>query len=377
MHRIALLAVAMMWTGTAAWAAVPPDDNSAAVARLGLTLSPRPLRDMPGWQPPKKIVVFVDKTPGRLEWLQQVAPGVTLVAVHNHDEGLAAIADADGQIGGNCSRDMIAAGSRLRWIHNFVAGIDTCFGGTALPRVKSGAITITRTERVLTDVVADHGVALILALARGIDLFARMNERGHFAPVSTDRLWEVQGRTLLVAGLGAIGTEVARQAHAIGMHVIATKAKDRSHPDFVDYAGLADELPALAAKADIVISTLPLTPETTGLFNADLFARMKKGAIFVNIGRGKEVVTADLIAALKSGQIGAAGLDVTDPEPLPDNDPLFSAPNILITPHKGSTASGTADNVGGETSWDLARENLRRFVNGDSLYSVADPQRGY
>jgi phosphoglycerate dehydrogenase-like enzyme len=130
----------------------------------------------------------------------------------------------------------------------------------------------------------------------------------------------------------------------------------------------------------VVVLAAPLTPETKRLFDAGMLKRMKKGALLINVASGGEVVSADLIDALKSGQIGGAGLDLADPanpSSLSPNDPLFSAPNLIMTPETASHAVETADASGGEDMWVIARENLKRYVAGDRLYAVVDPKRGY
>jgi phosphoglycerate dehydrogenase-like enzyme len=173
-------------------------------------------------------------------------------------------------------------------------------------------------------------------------------------------------------GLGGIGVEVARRAHAFGMRVVATRASGREGPAFVSYVGLPDELLKLAAEADFVVNTTPLTPATTGLFDAKFFAAVKPGAFFVNVGRGRSVVQPDLIAALKSGRLAGAGLDVTDPEPLPADDPLWKLPNVIITPH----VSADSD-LGDEVRFAIGVENLRRYVAGERMLSVVDVAKGY
>ena len=124
----------------------------------------------------------------------------------------------------------------------------------------------------------------------------------------------------------------------------------------------------------------PLTPDTQHLFNAAMFARMKKGALLINVASGGEVVSEDLVAALKSGQIGGAGLDLADPENpsrLAPTDPLFGAPNLIMSPETASHAVDTTAASGGEDMWIIARENLKRYVAGDKLYSLVDAKRGY
>jgi phosphoglycerate dehydrogenase-like enzyme len=140
----------------------------------------------------------------------------------------------------------------------------------------------------------------------------------------------------------------------------------------VSYVGLPDELARLAAEADFVVNTTPLTAATTGMFDAKFFAAVKPGAFFVNVGRGKSVVQTELVAALKSGRLGGAGLDVTDPEPLPADSPLWQMQNVILTPHV-SANSDIDDGV----RFAIAAENLRRYVAGDKILSVVDVAKGY
>ena len=185
-------------------------------------------------------------------------------------------------------------------------------------------------------------------------------------------MWEVQGRTMLVVGLGGIGTEIARRANGLGMRVIATRNTSRKGPDFVEYVGLAHELPKLVGQADVVVNATPLTPATTGLFDRTFFGTMKQGAYFINVGRGKSVVTGDLIDALNSGRVGGAALDVQDPEPLPPDHPLWTAKNVIITPH---ISAGSDEQM--QRFWLVVRENLRRYTNGERMLNVVDVKRGY
>jgi phosphoglycerate dehydrogenase-like enzyme len=140
----------------------------------------------------------------------------------------------------------------------------------------------------------------------------------------------------------------------------------------VEYVGLADEYRTLAADADVVVNATPLTPDTRGMFDAGFFAAMKDTAYFINIGRGESVVTADLTAALQAGEIAGAGLDVTDPEPLPPGHPLWSMRNVIITPH-----IATSSDLRSERTITLVAENLRRYLRGDPMLSVVDLERGY
>jgi len=229
--------------------------------------------------------------------------------------------------------------------------------------------------------VAEHAIAMMMTLGRALDINVLQQAKGHFDKIAIppNRLWVFQGRTLLVVGLGGIGTQVAEIAHGLGMTVLATNPSDRKL-ETVSYVGRPAELPNLVGKTDVVVLAAPLTPDTQHLFNAAMFARMKKGALLINVASGGEVVSEDLVAALKSGQLGGAGLDLADPENpsrLAPTDPLFSAPNLIMSPETASHAVDTTAASGGEDMWIIARENLKRYVAGDKLYSLVDAKRGY
>ena len=369
-----------------------PDGDFAAVAkRLGLVESAKPARELiKGWQRPRKILVGVDNNTNRLAWLQAAAPGVQLVAVRTPEEKKAQIADADALLRMPCNRDDLAAGKKLHWIQQGSVTVAGCFAAAEHTSVRQevpqklldNTVVVTNLQGVLTRPLAEHAIAMMMTLGRGLDINVLQQAKGHFdkTAIPPGRLWVFEGRTLLVVGLGGIGTQVARLAHGLGMKVIATRNSSRQGPDTVSYVGLPSELPDLVGKADVVVLAAPLTPETQHLFNAAMFARMKKGSLLINVASGGEVVSADLVAALKSGQLGGAGLDLADPENpsrLSPNDPLFGAPNLIMSPETASHAVDTTAASGGEDMWIIVRENLKRYIAGDKLYSLVDAQRGY
>jgi len=345
------------------------DDAEALIARLGLEESAVAARDWPGWRTPERIVVTID-TPDRLEWLQQAAPGVELVAVPDEAAAAAAAKRADAVIG-YCSDAIVAGNERLRWIQVFTAGVERC---VSIPALREREVLLTNMQRVSGPVMAEHVFALLLGLTRDLTTWIDGQRAGEWRPPEDEpvRMAALRDKTLLVAGLGGIGTEVARLGHAFGMNVIATRASGRKGPEYVSYIGLPDELVELAERADVVVNTVPLTPQTRGIFDARFFAAMKPGGYFINVGRGASADTAALLAALESGRLAGAGLDVTDPEPLPADHPLRQRGNVIITPH----VSARTD-AGREDRWLVARENLRRYVQGEPLLSVVDVLRGY
>jgi phosphoglycerate dehydrogenase-like enzyme len=215
---------------------------------------------------------------------------------------------------------------------------------------------------------------MLLALTRGLRNWLPEQHKGEWDSTAfpMPKMWELKGRTMLVVGLGGIGTELARRAHGLGMRVVATRASAADKPPFVEYVGKPSDLLKLAAEADVVVNCTPLLPSTLNLFDAEFFTAMKAGGYFINVGRGKSVVQDNLVAALKSGQLAGAGLDVTEPEPLPADHPLWQMPNVIITPHIAATSDRVFSRV-----FLLAQENVRRYVRGDPLLSVVDPARGY
>ena len=344
-------------------------EQVSLVKRYGLEESKAPVRERAGWAPPRKVLVW-NRTPQLLSTLQSAAPGVDLIPAANQAEAVRLAADADAVIG-FCSEEVLEAGPRIRWVQVFWAGVEDC---VSVPALRERAVLLTNMQRVAGPVMAEHVVAMMLAFARGLQFFIPERAAGRWTdePPSSVRMVTIEGKNVLIVGLGGIGTEVARRAHALGMRVTATRASGREGPDFVSYVGLPDELHKLAADADFIVNTTPLTPQTTGIFNAKFFAAAKPGAYFFNVGRGGSVVEADLVAALKSGRIAGAGLDVTDPEPLPATSALWKMQNVIITPHVSSDSE-----LGLDARVALIRENLRRYVTGERMLSEVDLGKGY
>ena len=344
-------------------------EQVSLVKRYGLEESKAPVRERAGWAPPRKVLVW-NRTPQLLSTLQSAAPGVDLIPAANQAEAVRLAAEADAVIG-FCSEEVLAAGPRIRWVQVFWAGVEDC---VSVPALRERAVLLTNMQRVAGPVMAEHVVAMMLAFARGLQFFIPERAAGRWTdePPSSVRMVTIEGKNVLVVGLGGIGTEVARRAHALGMRVTATRASGREGPEFVSYVGLPDELHKLAADADFIVNTTPLTPQTAGIFNAKFFAAAKPGAYFFNVGRGGSVVEADLVAALESGRIAGAGLDVTDPEPLPATSALWKMQNVIITPHVSSDSE-----LGLDARVALIRENLRRYVTGERMLSEVDLGKGY
>jgi len=360
------LLLACAATALAAEIPAPAPAAPTLSAELGLQPASQPVRERPGWRAPRLILVS-DELRDQLPSLQAVAPHAKLIVVSAATRR--EIAAADATIG-ECSAEVLAQAKELRWIQWTSAGVERC---VQQPLIRERGVLLTNTQRIAAPSMAEHVLMLMLALSRNLPYFEREQQKGHWvgwddAPPASD----LDGKTLLVVGLGGIGTEVAKRAHALGMRVIATRASGRSGPDYVSYVGLPDELLKLTPQADMVVNCTPLTPQTTGIFNREFFAAMKHSAYFISVGRGRSAVTADLVAALREKVIAGAGLDVVDPEPLPPDSPLWQLPNVIVTPHiSGNTP------VSEEQRTALLRENLRRYVAGEPMLAVVDIERGY
>ncbi len=353
------------------------ESAAAVITRLRLMEAPAPVRERARWRTPRKIVLLAfggPDTANERDALASAAPGSQFVVARSRAAAIAAAADADVLIGFNpeiCDPAIIDNAHELRWIQSLAAGVENC---VALPSVKRRDILITNMRGVDSAAIAEHAIALALALAHGLDVFAADTAKGHWSrrDAATTPIQMLTGKTMLVVGLGGIGTDVAERAHGLGMKVIATREHGHQGPDFVSYVGEPSELLSLAKQADVIVNTAPLTPQTTGLFNARFFSVVRPNAIFINVARGASAVTADLVTALNEHRLAGAGLDVVDPEPLPPDHPLWRAPHVILSPHISSRSD-----LPGRDRWIVARENLRRYAAGEKMLSVVDLRLGY
>ncbi|HSD38543.1 MAG TPA: D-2-hydroxyacid dehydrogenase [Rhodocyclaceae bacterium] len=265
---------------------------------------------------------------------------------------------------------------QLRWIHTIGAGVDRLL----VPRLRDSGVVLTNSSGVHAINIAEHVLALALSFARQLHVLGKAQARsewlgpgvkGPYIPLP--KVFELEGQTLAVIGLGAIGQALSRKADALGLRVLGVRRSLRGElvPGVSQHYSVED-LDAALAQADHVAITLPLTPQTQGLFNAERLSRIKKGAYIYNIGRGAIIDSEALLEALHSGHIAGAGLDVTDPEPLPPDSPLWQHPDVIITAH---TSGSTPHNA--RRTLDIFCDNLGRSLRGEALRNVVDKQLGY
>jgi phosphoglycerate dehydrogenase-like enzyme len=287
--------------------------------------------------------------------------GIAFYEVRTREEMEARIGEADVVVvSGMWKNDLAPKAKRLRFIQSISAGVDQ-YDREVLAAHK---IRLASAQGANANAVSEHGMALILAIARRIPEAVQNQEkrvwRGMIGDL-TQREDELGGKTLLVVGIGRIGGRLARLAKAFDMRVIGVRRDPSAGTQGADEIHGFDALPSLWGKADIVALTCPLTPETTGLVNAKALGAMKPGAQLVNLARGKVVDEAALIETMRAGRLSAAALDVTVEEPLPAESPLWTLPNVLITPHTGGETRRYEDAV-----IDLLLENLDRLWRGEA-----------
>ena len=255
---------------------------------------------------------------------------------------------------------LLESAPKLRFVQSFSAGADQYDKALFARRGVRLATAQGANERA----VAEHAIALILALTRQLHL-ARDNQRERrWRGMIGDRALreqELGGKTLVVVGLGRIGTRLATLARAFGMRVIGVRRTARPAPDAADEVVGQTDLARALAEADVVALTCPLTSETEGLLGASALAAMKRGALLVNVARGRVVDEAALLAALADGRVAAAALDCFHEEPLPGKSRFWTAPNVLITPHVAGETRAYETNV-----VDILIENIERLLRGET-----------
>ena len=361
----ATIAVVLLLSAANALADISIDE---LVRDAGLREGAVAISESPRWQGARKVLL-ARLAAEEVDALRAQMPDTEFVVVASEADAVKEAGDADAILG-LCSERLLAAAPRLVWVQIYWAGAESCL---RVPRVASGDVVLTNMQKMSSPTIGEHAIAMTLALARSLPVYAKGMESGAHRELYTAdmTMTSLPGKTMLVVGLGGIGTETARRAAALGMRVIGTRNSSREGPPFVDYVGLSDELLELAGQADVIVNALPLTGATRGLLDDAFFDAARKGAYFVNVGRGATVDTDALLAALQDGRIAGAGLDVTDPEPLPVDHPLRFIPNVIITPHVAGR--------GGERGRHrlLRAENLRRYAAGEALLNVVDPARGY
>ncbi len=354
----------------------PSPEATQLIESLGLREGGQPLSQHPRWEQPDYIVAIIPPqfkpiAGAMINKLKKSAGNIEIKSYTPTTEDLPEYVKNATVVFGACSKSLLEQIPNLIWIQINSSGSESC---TSQAGVKSGDFILSNAQKMGSVPIAEHAISLALMLNRNLHRYYSNQRDGKWIR----RLPKVRGpgelseKTLLVLGLGGIGTEVAKRAHALGLRVIATRNSSRTGPDYVAKVGLASDIYALAKEADFVVNALPLTPKTNNLINKQFFSALKKGSHYISVGRGKTTNIADLITALNEGQLAGAALDVTDPEPLPGDHPLWKRNDVIITPHVAGFSMPAV-----QRSFILYQENLRRYLNGEKLLNVVDIERGY
>lgn len=316
---------------------------------------------------------FVAEFGARLEAVAREA-GIRLEVLHLPDDPAARLA-ADG-----CARidaayltrdvrfsplypsfgDAVAAAPNLKWVHFVSTGIDQ---HPFLPALRHRSVRLTTSAGSNGEPVGQTAICGLLMLARGFPRWIGAQRRRAWAPAREAEVpRDLRGQTVLVVGLGAIGATVARFCRALGMHVIGTRRSPRRPEDPVDEMTTLEALPAVLARCDWVVLACPHTEETHHLLNARTLARLPAGAHVINVARGGVADEAALVAALESGRLAGAYLDVFEREPLTADSPLWDMPNVIVSPHNASASSGNDARAA-----EMFLANLARWARGEPL----------
>jgi phosphoglycerate dehydrogenase-like enzyme len=318
------------------------------------------------------LLMLPPQTDTSRQWADRLAkavPDLSVVVAEDSERAGKVVADAEAMFG-TLPPALLARAARLRWLQAPQAAPPA---GYYYPELIAHPVVVTNFREIYNDHIGAHIMAFVLAFARGLHYYLPRQLRRQWAPEPLDTgVIHLPEATALIVGLGGIGAEAARLAAAFGMQVIGVDARRREAPPGVAELHGAEALDALLPRADFVILTVPHTPQTEGFMHRARFQRMKRGAFFINIGRGMTTRLDDLVAALRAGEIAGAGLDVFEQEPLPADHPLWTMPGVVLTPH----TAGFGPYLD-ERRFEILLDNCKRFLAGQPLRNVVDKARWF
>jgi D-2-hydroxyacid dehydrogenase (NADP+) len=317
-------------------------------------------------QPAKKKILITGLPEATVEELRKSAPPNVSIVSPPPAQVNTEIADADALIATQLNRAELQAAKQLKWVHIMNSGVE----GVA-PVFKNTDIILTNLKVVLGPEVADHAMALLLSLTRG--LYQTIPAKGKWEmPRNLNQLTDLRGKTAVIVGVGGVGTNIAERAAGFGMTIIGVDPKDAAPSPVIKQMVKPNQLDSVLPLADVVFITVPETEATKGMIGATQFREMKRGAYFIAVSRGTIYSMDGLIEVLTNHHLAGAGLDVTDPEPLPANHPLWKFENVVVTPHIAGASDVSLARV-----TEMLKENIRRFAAGEPLLNVVDKEKGY
>ncbi len=309
---------------------------------------------------------------GQVEKLRRQFPDVTFTHVEDDSHALREITDADVAVASRLTPQMVHEASRLKWVHSPAAAV----GILPLSDLAARGVLVSNSRGVQAAAMAEHVMGGLLMIVRRLDVaFLAQCERRWIQNELTGGDWPetLEGKSMTILGLGTTGIEVARRAHAFGMRVTGIRRHpEQPKPAFVDRQAGPGSLHEALRGCDVLVITAPALPETDRLIGREQIALLNRGAVVVNVARGRIVDERAVIDALQSGRLGGAVLDVFEHEPLDPSSPLWMLPHVIVTPHSSGVRPGHWDDV-----IDLFAENLRRMRAGEALLNLIDCRAGY
>lgn len=310
-----------------------------------------------------KILVTAPWVAQSIDELAKEFPKAEFINGQNPADALKAAPEAEVIIGA-VSRELFAAATKLRWLHFPAAGVEWLQN---VPDLVNSDVIVTNSRGAHATTIAEHTFGMLVFLARDFaTLYEAQKEKRWAWPLRRPGVGLV-GLTMGIIGLGQIGRAIAKRAHAFEMNVIAVDVNPVQKPDYVSEVRLLDGLNDLMSRADVVVVATPITAETRGMVGPEQLRLMKKGSYLLPISRGGIVHEPTVVQMLKEGHLAGAGFDVTAVEPLPADNELWTAPNIIITPHCSPSSQQTHQNVVG-----LIRENVAYYLAGEPLTNVVN-----
>jgi D-2-hydroxyacid dehydrogenase (NADP+) len=316
----------------------------------------------------KKIVVD-NEEPGLIQELQSASTKAHIIGV-NKTTLMREIGDADAFIG-NIKPEQVRAGKNLKWVGVMSAGVENVLFLSGSNDLRDSNIVLTNNKIVQGPEIADHAMAMLLMASRRLRHYVAADLQENWDRAAFTGI-ELNGKTAVVIGLGGIGMQIATRAWAFGMNVIGVDPEDKPFSPFVKQVVKPDQLDEVLPQADVVFISAPHTEKSHKMMGAREFELMKPKSYFIAVSRGGIYDMGGLVKALDSKRLAGAGVDVTDPEPLPKGHALWKFDNVVITPHIAGRSDRDRERMVG-----TLKENIKRFVDGQPLLNVVDKQKGY
>ena len=317
----------------------------------------------------KKILVDRSEEDVMVRDLQSVSPKAKIVAV-NKANVMKEIGDADAFIG-NVTPAEVRAGKNLKWVQVMSAGVENVLFMSGGSDLRDSNIVLTNNKIVQGPEIADHAMAMLLMLSRDLRKYIADDQQENWDGRRFGGI-ELNGKTAVVIGVGGIGMQIATRAWAFGMNVIGVDPEDKPFSPFLKKVVKPDQLDEVLPQADVVFISTPHTEKSHKMMGAQEFELLKPHSYFVAVSRGGIYDMGGLVKALDSKRLAGAGVDVTDPEPLPKGHALWKFNNVVITPHIAGRSDKDNERMVG-----TIKENIKRFVDGKPLVNVVDKQKGY